>query len=125
MSDASAYFSSPKGITVLWVGLLAAPVAWALHLGAVTTLVGWACKSGSVALLHLISLLMLALALVGGGMAQRCWQRLRQAPPGSQVPVLKRSSFMALSGMLLSGFFVLVILMQWLPVFLFDPCIVR
>lgn len=48
--------------------------------------------------------------------------RNRGRQPDPAQTTLQRARFMALAGAALSTFFVAVMLMQWIPMLLFDPC---
>jgi putative membrane protein len=131
----------PPGGRALAFGLLGGLVAWILHLGLSYALVPLVCGTGRIWILHLLTLLaagVAGLATVvawraragagagaGGdpGMGDRAAGELGPNA-GSGAPREDRTeAFLALSGILLSGFFLLLILVEGLPALLQpDPC---
>jgi hypothetical protein len=120
--DPSSYFLQPKGIAALWRGVLMAPSAWALQLGIGYALVDWICENGHTILFHLLTLAALLLAASGLYPAWHCWQIAGTQWPDSGGEPVSRSRFMALGGLMLSIFFTVAIIAQWLPTLLLDPC---
>lgn len=120
---AREYFSTPKGKLSLWVGVLGAPVVWAVQfqagyaLGPFTHAHRWL-----TVVHHVISVLALAGAVACGVVAWRDWRRMGGGEPESaEGGVSGRSRFMAALGILTTILFTLVILAQWLVVFFIDP----
>lgn len=105
----------------LWTGLLAGPLAFAANLQVNYMLVDVACQTGPRIVLHLSPALSALLTLGAGVMAWQAWQDLERPamPEAAWVP---RGKFMAISGVLMSGMFLLVVLAQWIPVFVVNPC---
>ena len=85
-------------------------------------IVPWSCGRGLHWPSHLISVGALLLALLGCYVG---WRDLRRVPPetssGDDAPD-SRNQFLARLGLMLSAFFALVILTEWLAKFFFDPC---
>ncbi|MGG2396005.1 hypothetical protein ACJRW5_03510 [Pseudomonas sp. SH1-B] len=95
-------------------GWLAAPMAWALHLGLVYSLAGWDCPHPLPLALYAASLGCLGLALGGVRVA---WRNARRAQgPGSV------RHFLGSSGYLLGLLFSAVIVVQSLPFLLVEGC---
>ncbi|BBA32902.1 uncharacterized protein sS8_0937 [Methylocaldum marinum] len=115
-ADAERYFSKPSGIAALWAGLLAGPAAWALHLQTSYSITPFFHGPGSTLALYLVTLAALAIAAAGGLIARRNWQRAGAAWPGGEGGVIARSRFMALSGMIISAYFFVIILAQAVPI---------
>jgi hypothetical protein len=112
-----------KGIIrALWAGVLVPPTAFLFNLEAAYALVPVACNAGTVLLVHLVHLVSLALAVVGGLLALRVWRRSGAAWPGGEGGRISRTQFMAGLGILMSLMFTVVILAQWIPSFILDPC---
>lgn len=132
-------------VPVLWFGLLAAPAAFLLDLAASFALVDWACRHDGHALLWAITGGALLLAGAGGWRAWRSWRTIGLDPhpagegverssPRSTGHALShalrtdapraegRQRFMALGGMAVSGFFLLVIAASVIPALLVAPC---
>jgi len=115
----------------LWVCVLASPLAWSLQLGIFYMLTGWACSHETAIPFHLVTVVTFLLALAAGVAS---WKRVRYPDPIStrtiltdRADVAEREmpgrSFLAVCGLILSGFFMLVMVIQWLPVLVLDPCI--
>ncbi|HEX9937423.1 MAG TPA: hypothetical protein VGB15_09875 [Longimicrobium sp.] len=116
------HFREPRGIAALWFAVLAGPLAWMLGLNAAYSLVRVACAKNSMLYLHAVSLLTLLLALAGGVVAWREWQRAGREWPGEGGGTLPRSRFMVALGVLASALFSLVIVAQWVASFFLNPC---
>jgi hypothetical protein len=111
-----------RHIRALWVGLLLAPTAFLINLEVAYALVPTACASRNVLPVHLVHLACLLLTLFGLLTAWRSWKTTGASWPGEQGDPLSRSRFMAGTGMLMSAMFVLVIVAQWIPSFVLNPC---
>jgi hypothetical protein len=111
-----------RQIRALWVGLLLAPVAFLINLEVAYALVPTACASRNGLPVHLVHLACLLLTLYGLLTAWRSWQAVGGTWPGEEGDPVARSRFMAGSGLLVSGMFVLVIVAQWIPSLVLDPC---
>lgn len=120
--NAPAYFDRGRGILALWFGLLAGPAAWYLHLNVSYGLVRLICLHGNSWLLHLTTLAMVALAAAGAWVAWGNWRRIGEPEITTGPGTLGRTRFMALGGLMMSGFFLAIILLAWIPDFLLDPC---
>ncbi|HEV2912333.1 MAG TPA: hypothetical protein VGX92_03355 [Pyrinomonadaceae bacterium] len=115
-------FSETRGILWLWAGFLTAPLAFLLHLEVNYALVPQLCQSRHKIVLHLVTLAFLLIAVGGGFIAWRNWQASGRKWPGEDGSVTERSRFMAVVGCLMSAFFILSLIAQWIPEFIFDPC---
>jgi hypothetical protein len=120
--DSRTDIPDARPILALWTGLLLPPVAFLLNLEVAYALVPTACSSGNRLLVHLVHLVCFGLAGFGGLTAWRCWKSSGEAWPGGAGGPLARSRFMAGLGLLVSSLFGLVILAQWIPSFILDPC---
>jgi len=109
-------------IRVLWAGLLLAPTAFLLNLELAYAVVPHACSLQNRLPVHLVHLVCLAIALVGGAFALRSWRYCGETWPGEEGGSVSRSRFMAGLGLLLSVLFALVIVAQWIPSFVLSPC---
>jgi hypothetical protein len=106
----------------LWAGLLLPPAAFLVNLELAYALVPVACSSGTDVFVHLVHLVCLLLALGGGLVAWRSWQTVGPRWSGEQGGRVARSRFMAGVGLLGSLLFALVIVAQWIPSFMLNPC---
>ena len=120
--DTEQAFFQRQGIVWLWFSILAPPLAFLLNLQLSYVLVSQACVTGRHLLLHLVPVGTLLLAVSGGVSAWYNWRRTGHAGSTEAAGVLPRSRFMAATGLLTSGLFILVIVAQWLPNFLLHPC---
>jgi uncharacterized membrane protein YidH (DUF202 family) len=120
--DSRTDIPDARHIRALWVGLLLAPVAFLLNLEVAYALVPTACSSRNELPVHLTHLACLLLTLYGLLTAWRSWKLTGATWPGEQGDPLARSRFMAGTGMLVSAMFVLVIVAQWIPSLVLNPC---
>jgi hypothetical protein len=114
---------TPGSVAPLLFGILGPPAFWAVRLGASYTLVPYACWRGWMALLNGVTVLMLIGCVAAGVVAWRAW---RDSGGPAQVEIggaQVRRRFMGLLGMLISGFFGLVIVAEGLANLMIDPCI--
>ena len=95
----------------LWSGILAPAAAYAIDLQLRYALVPWACKTGRMPALTLISIPLLLISITGGLMS---WRELH----GS----VDRMRAMALVGIALSFVFSLTIIAMTIPDFFVRPC---
>jgi hypothetical protein len=109
-------------LRALWIGVLLPPAAFLINLEVAYALVPPACHSRSVVVVHLVHLICLGLAIFGGLVAARSWRQSGSTWPGDAGGPISRTRFMSGLGMLLGLQFTLVILAQWIPTFLLDPC---
>jgi hypothetical protein len=120
--DLARAFLRPRGIISLWFGVLAGPTAALVCLEVAYMSVPWACRTGHVLPLHLVPLVTALVAIVAGLVARRDWTVVEPTWPDDAEGVLSRTRFMAACGVMLSAFSVLVIVGQWLAIFILDPC---
>ena len=121
-AKAEGEFAQTRGKVWLWIGVLTAPLAFLLHLEVNYALVTQLCQSTHKLSMHLVTLLFLLIAAVGGFIAWRNWEASGRRWPGDAGSVLERSRFMAVVGLLISILIVLGLIAQWIPQFIFDPC---
>jgi hypothetical protein len=119
---AAGDFKEGAGPFVLWAGVLAGPLAALVQLQANYALVLWVCGSGQRWVLHAVSLLALLVAAGAALLSWRSWRRAGAEWEDEGAGVLPRSRFMAAVGMLVSAHSALVIIAQWIAVFIFGAC---
>ncbi len=120
-NNAATDTTTPHAVS-LWAGILAGPVAWLLQMQTGYALVPWACATGHVFVLHLVTLGGLLIAAAGALIGWREWQRAgREWPKGKGGPQTRRR-FMAVLGLLTSVLFFFVIVAQGIPSFILNPC---
>ncbi len=104
---------------LLWYGVLGAPVVWLARISAASALVPYACATGRAWTIHVTTLVALALSGAAGAIAWRGWRRWER-DDGARLGT--RSHLVAVSGVLLSGVFVIVIVLEGLAALYMDPC---
>jgi hypothetical protein len=107
---------------MLWTGILAGPIAWAVDLLVRYSLVHWSCGSRQTVVLNLISLTTLLLIVGGGIVAWRALQRTPADAPTEGGRPVDRSRFMAVGGMLSSSLFAIVVVAGAFPQWVLDAC---
>jgi hypothetical protein len=120
-ANATSDLKTGAGIGELWAGVLVGPTAMLLQLEINYAFVLWSCKTRQLWPLHLVSVVALLATLVAGFLSYRLWTRLAKVHEDSGGP-FARSRFMAAVGVLISLMMCGVIVAQWLPVFIYDPC---
>lgn len=123
-TDHSAHDEAPISQWALWFGMLGGAGSWALHLVYSYALVPPACTAGLGFMLYLGIPVFLGVTLLAGFFAWRGWMLSRSLTFNSdaQYEVMKRVRFMAISGLFLTAFFLMVIGAQSVPIILQDPC---
>jgi hypothetical protein len=124
-------------LAALWFGLFGAPVIWSIQLMLNYALVAHACYPASEPLSAPVfgglrttvlatSAVALVIALAAGATAWQSWRATRQEHRGGEEALLEvgegRTRFMALAGMLVSGLFLLGVIMNSIPLFIMQPC---
>jgi hypothetical protein len=121
-SEAARDFKEGAGPWALWAGVLAGPLAMLIQLQVNYALVLWACGAGREWALHLTALLALVVTVAGGWLSWRNRRRTGAGWEDEGAGVIPRSRFMAVVGVLASVLFALVIVAQWIPIFVYGPC---
>ena len=110
------------GLLWLWAGVLLAPLAFLSHLQVNYTLTQKLCPSGRTLPLHVMTLVFLLITVLGCLIAWRSWRRAGKGLPdeseGEQTP----GKFLGVVGMMLGFLSFLIIVAQWIPQFIFNPC---
>lgn len=115
-------FAQTRGKLALWAGLLVPPAAWMLDLLVMYSLQRYVCRGGAVWLFHLTTVGTLLPVVIVGAVAWRAWRDAGEPHETTGGGVAGRSRFMALWGLVFSISFALLIVVQWIPTYLFDPC---
>ena len=121
-AEAAGEFKQGAGPGVLWACVLAGPLAALAQLQANYALVLWVCGSGQGWTLHAVSLAALLVCLGSGLLALRNWRRAGAIWEDGGAGVLPRSRFMSAVGMLVSAHSALVVIAQWVAVFVYSAC---
>jgi hypothetical protein len=108
----------------LWAGMLAAPIAWFVQLSIVYALTPHACAAKGRFLLHLASLVCLAVAGFGLRTAWGNWEVIRRGSAADGPRASSgRARFQSLGGLLSGGLFLLIIVAEWLAISVLSPCV--
>lgn len=99
---------------VLWAGVLAGPVAWAVQELGVYTLAASAGEGWSEAPLHALSFVCLLVAAGGGYLAHRAWLVVGGWPSAADDPARGRVRALGVLGQLTGALFSVVIVAQWI-----------
>ncbi len=121
-SETASEFKEGAGPGALWAGLLAGPLAALLQLEANYALVLHACRTGDEFWLHVVSVVALALTVAGGLLSWRNWRSAGAEWEDEGAGVRPRSSFMAAVGIMINALLALVVVAQWIPIFVYGPC---
>jgi hypothetical protein len=114
-------FARTRTSLALWFGMIGGPAAGLLSVFVDYPAVNRACIADSSLILHLLTMLFLAVALLAGFTSW--WLRARTGRwPDNAGGLLARSRFMTTVGLFASGIAVVGILMEWIPVFFIGAC---
>jgi len=112
-------------LVALWAGVLAGPLAWAALLQVNYVLSYVACEQRHTWMLHLATLVALALVAAAACAAWRAAPVLGEEDHASANPAatgLLRMRFMALGGLALCAWFAIVIVATDIPTVVLHPC---
>ena len=121
-TEAVKDFKEGAGPAALWAGVLAGPLALLTQLEVNYALVHWACAAGREWALHVVALLALVASVAGGMLSWRNWRLAGASWDDEGAGVIPRSRFMAVVGVMISALSVLVVVAQWIPIFVYGPC---
>jgi hypothetical protein len=120
----------------LWFGMFASPVIWSLHLligymiseaACMTNMLGFRILGIGGLLFVLVALTLLAMGGViwNAWWSYRSWRYYASLNPEEEFPLqaYDRDEFLALSGLLLSGIFFLLLLLNLYPFLVLRPCV--
>ncbi|HZS08734.1 MAG TPA: hypothetical protein VFD58_28120 [Blastocatellia bacterium] len=116
------HFRHRGGLLRLWAGVIAGPLAWGLAQQVAYLFATLDCSFAKRLALSPVMLIALLVAAGGAFISWRNWRRAGKEWPDEGGGVITRSRFMAVVGLLLSGFAVLMIIAEWLPIFFFRQC---
>jgi hypothetical protein len=106
-----------------WAGILAGPFAFLLNLQINYMLVDLVCQEGYRFVLHAVALACLLLTVGGAFLSWRLWHETGAEWPGDLAGPVARGRFMAFWGLLSNSLFFFVVLGQWIPIFVLNPCL--
>ncbi len=120
--DESARFARWPGLLSLTLGLVLGPLVTLANQEAIYSVNMWACGHRERGLMHLVPILCLLVVVATGVSAQLNWRAVGRGFEDELGAVETRSRFIALLGIAISAFCAIVIVAQWLAIFVFDPC---
>lgn len=120
--DETPRFSRWPGLLSLSLGVLLGPVAALVNQELIYVTNMWACGQGTQWAMHIVPIVCLLVAIGAGLLAWRDWHRVGRGIEEASATVDSRTRFLALSGMGISALSALVILAQWLAIFVFAAC---
>lgn len=109
-----------RELLVLWAGVLGPPLAFLLNLELTYAVVGLFCEARleSPILVHVVPAIMLLVTIALGMLSFMQWQR-----SGGGERAQASGRVLAIFGVLSASFFTAMLVAQWLPSFLIDPCL--
>jgi hypothetical protein len=120
--QALSRFDRWPGVAGLAYGFVGAPLA-ALYMQAIAYAgVQWSCGHRNPITVHVIPVVFLLLGVIALWLSWRDWTVVGRLTRAEGATLSERTRFLAISGLLLSGFSVVLILALWLPMFVFNPC---
>lgn len=122
MDDAQQTVPPGAPTVAIWLALAAGPLAVLFGQWSAYVLVPDACARQSSVFVHLVHAVAVLLIAACALACRRAWVRLGRSEPDERPGPEHRARFMAFSGMIANGFFVLVALAMWLATALFSPC---
>ena len=120
--DETPRFSRWPGLLSLSLGVLLGPVAALVNQELIYVTNMWACGQGTQWAMHIVPIVCLLVTIGAGLLAWRDWHRVGRGIEESAATVDSRTRFLALGGMGISALSALVILAQWLAIFVFGAC---
>jgi hypothetical protein len=115
-------FNAPLPVFAQWYGVLIGPIVFGFDLVASYALVPHACSTGHHYVLHVMTAVCLAIVASGFLGSWGLYRRIPGPMPERADRMMLRARFLALAGMMLSGFsIILVIANEWPRLFL-HPC---
>jgi hypothetical protein len=122
-TDDAQHTAPPSRATVaLWMALAGGPLAVLFGQWSAYVLVPDACARQNSMFVHLVHLVAVLLIAICALVCHREWVRLGRSEPDERPGPEHRARFMAFSGVISNGFFVLIALAMWLATVLFSPC---
>lgn len=110
-----------KASIALWFGVLGGPIAALCNVMIDYPAVDRACVNNSTVILHILTLIFLAIAVAAGWTA---WSFRQRGGDGSSTAggVLPRSQFMGTLGVMTASVAVFGLVLQWIPMFFLGAC---
>ena len=120
--DVTLRFTRWPGLLRLTLGVVAGPVAALANEELIYVTNMWACGTRMQPAMHIVPLICLLVTLAAAGMSWADWDAVGRGLEEEEASVDARSRFLALAGMGISALSALIILAQWLAIFVFGAC---
>jgi len=117
-----ARFARWPGLLTLTLGVVVGPIAALANEELIYVANMWACGTGRHLAMHVVPLICLVVTLGAGFLAWSDWVRVGRGVEDEAATIDSRSRFLALAGMAISALSALVIVCQWLAIFVFGAC---
>jgi hypothetical protein len=115
-------FLSRRGGSSTYLATIAAPIIWLMSLVANYFLLGQACRSSIEWPLHLVNIAALGVCALAAHHGIRIRDRMGDVDEAEGAGRVERARFVGNLGLMLTSLFSLLILAQWIGVFVFHPC---
>jgi hypothetical protein len=120
--EALSRYDRWPGIVGLAYGFVGAPLS-ALYMQVIAyNGVQWACGHNDVITIQLVPVIFLLLGVIAAWISWRDWTSVGRVTRAEGATVSDRTRFVALSGLILSSYAVVIMIALWLPMIIFDPC---
>jgi hypothetical protein len=110
------------GLLSLTLGIVVGPIAVLANEELIYVTNMWACGTGKQLAMHVVPIVCLVVTVGAGLLAWRDWDRVGRGVEDEAATIDSRSRFLALGGMAISALSALLILAQWLAIFVFGAC---
>jgi hypothetical protein len=114
--------STPE-LLAQWFGVLGAPLAWVADHSISYAITQHACSTGQFFQLKIVSVVMLAIAVLAVLVAWRNRVHASGTDSSDAASAFGRTNFMGMLGLLMSLFFTAVIIANAVPRFILTPCL--
>jgi hypothetical protein len=112
----------PLPLFAQWYGVLVGPLVFGFDLVVSYALVPHACSTGHWYVLHAMTVACLLVIFSGWFTSWALLRRIPRDMPERGDKLMSRARFMALAGLMLSGFSIVLVIANELPRFLMSPC---
>jgi nitrate/nitrite transporter NarK len=120
--EALSRFDRWPGILGLAYGFVGAPLA-ALYMQVIAYAgVQWACGHRNPITVHVVPVIFILLGIVAVWISWRDWAVVGRRIRAEGATISDRTRFLALAGLILSTYGVVLMLALWLPMIVFNPC---
>jgi hypothetical protein len=106
----------------LWLGLLGGPIVWFVFLQLNYVLATSLCTRIDKSILGIVAAAAIVLTIAVAATAWRSWRMFGSSAVTDGPGIIGRSRFLALTGLGMSAFFILVLIANTIPIFILQPC---